>query len=220
MPAYQKRCNLLHSAGKFVSSHWDGDTKALLPYAQDSGLDAIEAITPKPQGDVTLEEMKQALGDRMFLLDGIPAVFFDPEFSVQQLEDCVYKLIEFALQVGCCRPMASLQSWFLPALKDSWRVVVKRKIEPDASCGPAQFKLAYQNLKELMLCVAQFLRHDDLPMWILIIFDSINLAIYKCLFSLVAIQPKAGQGNTECRAEVTELRRDGLRKRRGGVILA
>ncbi len=40
-------------------------------------LDGIEAITPQPQGDVTLEEIKEALSDDMFLLDGIPAILFD-----------------------------------------------------------------------------------------------------------------------------------------------
>jgi len=72
LPAYIERCEKLHRAGKWVSSHWDGDTKALLRYARVSGLDGIEAITPKPQGDVTLEEVKEALGDQVFLLDAFP----------------------------------------------------------------------------------------------------------------------------------------------------
>ena len=94
LPSYQRRCQELHNAGKFVSSHWDGDTKSLLPYARQTGLDAIEAITPKPQGDVTLEEAKEALGDEIFLLDGIPAVFFDETFPVSVLEECTHKVIE------------------------------------------------------------------------------------------------------------------------------
>ena len=73
LPACQRRSEKLHAAGKFVCSHWDGDVKALLPYVHETGLDGIEAITPYPQGDVTLEETKEALGDEIFLLDGIPA---------------------------------------------------------------------------------------------------------------------------------------------------
>jgi hypothetical protein len=94
LPACQRRAERLHAAGKFVSSHWDGDTRPLLPYAQETGLDAIEAITPQPQGDVTLEEIRAALGDTMFLLDGIPAVYFDETFSVDVLVECVHRLIE------------------------------------------------------------------------------------------------------------------------------
>jgi hypothetical protein len=66
----------------------------LLRYAQETGLDGIEAITPQPQGDVTLEEIKEALGDTMFLLDGIPAIYFDDTFSIEVLEACTRRLIE------------------------------------------------------------------------------------------------------------------------------
>ena len=93
LPVYQRRCELLHTAGKFVSSHWDGNCKPLLPYVKDTGLDGIEAITPQPQGDVTLAETKEALGD-MVLLDGIPAIFFNKTYSEQTLIDCAKKCID------------------------------------------------------------------------------------------------------------------------------
>ena len=94
LPACQRRCERLHAAGKFVHSHWVGDTRQILRYARQTGLDGIEAITPLPQGDVTLEEIKAGLGDEMFLLDGIPAVYFDTTFSVETLKDCTRRLIE------------------------------------------------------------------------------------------------------------------------------
>ncbi len=94
LPAYHEHIDMLHSAGKFVCAHWDGDCKPLLPMAKETSLDGIEAITPKPQGDVTLEETKEALGDDMFLLDGIPAVYFDTIFPEQQLIDCTRKIID------------------------------------------------------------------------------------------------------------------------------
>lgn len=94
LPACQHRCERLHAAGKWVSSHWDGDCKPLLPFARETGLDAIEAITPEPQGDVTLEEVREALGDEMFLIDGIPAVYFDETFPVETLVECTHKVIE------------------------------------------------------------------------------------------------------------------------------
>ena len=43
---------------------------------------------------MTLEETREALGDDMFLLDGIPAIYFDDTFPVSVLEDCVARLIE------------------------------------------------------------------------------------------------------------------------------
>lgn len=94
LPECQRHCEQLHAAGKFVAAHWDGDCRALLPLAKETGLDGIEAITPKPQGDVTLEEMKAGLGDQLFLLDGIPAVYFDKTFPVEELVTCTRRLIE------------------------------------------------------------------------------------------------------------------------------
>ena len=94
LPACQRRCDKLHKAGKHVFSHWDGDTKPLLPYAHDTRLDGIEAITPKPQGDVTLDEMKAALGDDIYVWDGIPAVYFDDIFPEETLAACAERLIE------------------------------------------------------------------------------------------------------------------------------
>ena len=110
LPVYQRRCELLHAAGKFVHAHWDGDCKPLLPYAKETALDGIEAITPVPQGDVTLEQTKAALG-HMWLLDGIPAVYFDHTFSEQTLIDCAKKCIElFApnLILGISDEMSSM----------------------------------------------------------------------------------------------------------------
>lgn len=91
---YQMRTQRLHNAGKFVYSHYDGDNKGLMEYYHDTGLDGIEAITPLPQGDVTLEEVKEHLREDMFLIDGLPAVYFDSEFSEEVLEECVEKIIK------------------------------------------------------------------------------------------------------------------------------
>ncbi len=93
LPAYIERGAKLHQGGKWICSHWDGWVKALLPFARCSALDGIEAITPWPQGDVTLEEVKEALGD-VFLLDGIPAIYFDETFSTDTLAECTEKVIK------------------------------------------------------------------------------------------------------------------------------
>jgi hypothetical protein len=94
LPAYARRCERLHAAGKFVHAHWDGDVATLLPYVRDTGLDGIEAVTPRPQGDVTLEQVKEAFGDDVFLIDGVPAVFFDEMFPVAVLQDCVRRILD------------------------------------------------------------------------------------------------------------------------------
>ena len=93
VPYYCQRVEQLHAAGKFVHIHVDGTMKPLLPYLMDCLWDGIEAATPLPQGDVTLEEIKGALGDRV-LLDGIPALYFLPSFSTETLIECVKRVVE------------------------------------------------------------------------------------------------------------------------------
>lgn len=94
LPSYLRRSERLHAGGKFVHSHWDGDTGPLLPFAKHCGLDGIEAITPKPQGDVTLDQIKAALGDDVFLIDGIAAVYFDDLYPLEDLLEQTRRLIE------------------------------------------------------------------------------------------------------------------------------
>jgi hypothetical protein len=93
LPYYQKRVDQLHAAGKRAHIHIDGAMKPLIRDISQSPFDAIEACTPVPQGDVTLEEIKQALGDRI-LLDGIPAVYFLPYYPLDTLIDCAKKAVE------------------------------------------------------------------------------------------------------------------------------
>jgi hypothetical protein len=95
-PYYRLRTEQIKAAGKFVHIHVDGSMRPLLPYMRDCAWDGIEAATPIPQGDVTLEEIKAALGD-LVLLDGIPALYFVPmlySYSVDELVACVQKLVE------------------------------------------------------------------------------------------------------------------------------
>jgi len=93
IPYYKKRVDQIHQRGKFCHIHMDGALKPLLPLINEAGFDGIEAATSLPQGDVTLEELKAALGDTI-LLDGIPAILFLPQYSERELLDFATKAIE------------------------------------------------------------------------------------------------------------------------------
>ena len=93
MPYYRKRAEQLRAAGKHTHIHIDGAMKPLINVISESPFDAIEACTPVPQGDVTLDEIKQALGDRI-LLDGIPAVYFLPYYPLETLVECTRRVVE------------------------------------------------------------------------------------------------------------------------------
>ena len=93
IPYYQKRTSQLHRVNKFCTSHWDGKIRNVLPFAKETGLDGLECVPPMPQGNVTLEELKDGLGN-MTLCDGIPATHFLREVTSEELKGFVYRLLE------------------------------------------------------------------------------------------------------------------------------
>ena len=92
LPWYAKRMGQLKQAGIFSHLHLDGYFHSLLKYLKDLPFDGLEALTPVPQGDVTLEEMKEAIGDKV-LLDGIPAVLFMDTYTRDELIETTEKVI-------------------------------------------------------------------------------------------------------------------------------
>jgi hypothetical protein len=67
--------------------------KPLLKDIPNCPTTGIEACTPVPQGDVTLAEIKAALGQKI-MSDGIPAVYFLPMYPLDVLTDCVKEVVE------------------------------------------------------------------------------------------------------------------------------
>ncbi|HOP55218.1 MAG TPA: hypothetical protein PLK33_00665 [bacterium] len=92
VPFWEKRSNQLRRAGIYTHIHIDGHFRPILKYLKDLPFDGLEALTPEPQGDVLIEEMKEYIGDKV-LLDGIPAILFLPIYSREELYSCVEKLI-------------------------------------------------------------------------------------------------------------------------------
>jgi len=94
LPYYQERSDFLHKRGKFIHCHVDGYAKPLLPFFKEAGWDGVEALTARPVGDMTLEEIKKALGDELILIDGIPYIYFLPTISYHEFEKCVKRVLE------------------------------------------------------------------------------------------------------------------------------
>src|SRR5271157_26373 len=93
LPYYKVHARWIHEKGKLCHAHFDGDLKDLLPFFPELPFDGIEAITFEPQGDVTMEEVHDAMGGKA-LLDGIPSIYFLPQYSDEQLLDCARKVLD------------------------------------------------------------------------------------------------------------------------------
>ncbi|OGV47567.1 MAG: hypothetical protein A2017_11380 [Lentisphaerae bacterium GWF2_44_16] len=83
----------LHSYGKKVMIHIDGALRGALDKIAVTGIDCVDAVTPKPAGDVELENLRRTAGPDILLLGGIPGAMFAPPFDKVYMEKHVRELI-------------------------------------------------------------------------------------------------------------------------------
>lgn len=93
VPYYWKRVEQLQKAKKYCHIHIDGSFKTILPFLSELPFDGYEALTPEPQGDVKLEEIKKAIADKVYL-DGIPSILFLPQYSWDYVEKYTRKILD------------------------------------------------------------------------------------------------------------------------------
>jgi len=92
---YRRRLERLGAAGVRSAVHLDGTVRGLLPKLAGVGIDAIEALTPLPAGDVAVEEMRPlAQSDRVILWGGVPGAMFAPPYTWADVEKHVEHLLQ------------------------------------------------------------------------------------------------------------------------------
>lgn len=98
---YRHAAEVLHEGGKFVAVHVDGTMRGLLHRFRDTGVDAIESLTPWPVGDVALEDLRAVAQDENVILwGGLPGAMFSPAFSSQDIRDMTEKILALFGQTG------------------------------------------------------------------------------------------------------------------------
>lgn len=94
-PQYKRRLEQLHCANVKCAVHLDGTVTGLLPKLAAVGIDAIEALTPKPAGDMEVERMRDAAGnDDVLLWGGVPGAIFSCPYTWQEIKKHVEKTLE------------------------------------------------------------------------------------------------------------------------------
>jgi len=92
---HKRRIKHLHESGVKCAVHLDGTVKGLLNKLIDAGFDAIEALTPKPAGDLDMAEIREKAGTSdMILWGGVPGVLFAPPFTWNDMDTHVRRLME------------------------------------------------------------------------------------------------------------------------------
>jgi uroporphyrinogen-III decarboxylase len=95
LPALRKYAGLLHSRGKYLITHTDGENRRLLPLYREADFDIADSVCPYPMTRCSLDQLYAALADRIAIWGGIPSILLCPgSASFRQFRDFVDALIE------------------------------------------------------------------------------------------------------------------------------
>ncbi|NPV46185.1 MAG: hypothetical protein HPY69_04475 [Armatimonadetes bacterium] len=87
LPQIRQYADICHRHGKRLVLHMCGHLRALLPVLSETGADAINALTPPPVGDTTVEMALDALGDEFPQLGSVlqETAFQAPETTRERI---------------------------------------------------------------------------------------------------------------------------------------
>ena len=95
MPYTQKLAEILHSKGKLLLMHCDGENQELLDLYPDSGMDVAEAICVKPMTRETITEIKRAFKGKITIFGGVPSiVLMEESMSDSNFENFMKELFK------------------------------------------------------------------------------------------------------------------------------
>ena len=95
LPYLQKLADLLHSRGKLLLGHCDGENKGLLGLIAESGMDIAEAICPKPMTKVMISDVKKAFKGKVTIFGGVPSVaLLEQSMSDEEFERFMKNLFQ------------------------------------------------------------------------------------------------------------------------------
>ncbi|GHU63251.1 hypothetical protein AGMMS49983_06300 [Clostridia bacterium] len=91
---HEKWIRWIRDAGKVSFCHLDGTLKPCITDLSKSGFDVIEGITPRPVGDIAIEDLRSYVQDKTITWGGIPGGFFTKLLSDDEFDEFVIAAIE------------------------------------------------------------------------------------------------------------------------------
>lgn len=77
-PTLAEFAQQLHRRGKFLLTHTDGENTGLLPHYLAANFDIADSICPHPMTKLSFREVREAFGERITIMGGIPSVALVP----------------------------------------------------------------------------------------------------------------------------------------------
>jgi hypothetical protein len=113
VPHYNEAADVLHTKGKLIGVHFDGNCKALATAIADTNLDYVEAFTPAQDTDMTLAEARQAWPHKILWMNFPSSVHLA---SLETIRQTTHDLLD---QAGSCEKFIMAITENMP--EDRWR---------------------------------------------------------------------------------------------------
>jgi hypothetical protein len=94
---YTEVARRLHAHGKYLAVHVDGESRGVLGWLAECGVDCADALTPTPMFAHTPAEMRAEAGPGLILSGGIPAGVFGATGSDAAFVECVKRWLDTRL---------------------------------------------------------------------------------------------------------------------------
>ena len=94
---YTEVARRLHAAGIYLAVHVDGESRGVLAWLAECGVDCADALTPAPMFAHTPEQMRAEAGPDLILSGGIPATVFGTTGSDAAFVDGVRRWLDTRL---------------------------------------------------------------------------------------------------------------------------
>jgi uroporphyrinogen-III decarboxylase len=94
---YTEVARRLHARGKWLAVHVDGESRGVLRWLAECGVDCADAVTPAPMFAHTPAQMRAEAGNELVLSGGIPATVFGSTGSDAEFDEAVKRWLETRL---------------------------------------------------------------------------------------------------------------------------
>lgn len=84
VPHYNEAAEVMHTHGKLIGTHLDDNNRLIADAVAGTDLDYIEAVTPAPDTDMTLGEVRGAWPDKVLWLNYPSSLHLSPDDEVEQ----------------------------------------------------------------------------------------------------------------------------------------
>ena len=94
---YSEVARRLHARGKYLAVHVDGESRGVLGWLAECGVDCADALTPAPMFAHTPARMRAEAGPGLILSGGIPATAFGTTGSDAAFVECARRWLDTRL---------------------------------------------------------------------------------------------------------------------------